>query len=304
MNFHSKKIYFFSFLLIILSTCKNDKVLPPSTEFIPQQLVELPTTLNEISGMIFRNDTSLFAHNDGGQGAWIYEINLEEKKINRNIKIHNTNNLDWEDMTEDEAYIYVAESGNNLGQRTDLKIYKISKTQLETLDSVAAEIIEFDYPDQVDFSPTTIHNFDCEAIISYDNELFLFSKNHLDQKTKLYSLSKNPGNYTANLVQEFESDGLITGATINEDQNVIVLLGYQKQVINQVENFDPFIWLLYDFEDDKIFDGKTKKLDIEIKTQMESICFGSNKDIYFSHESEIGGLPQFIYQVDIEPFLN
>ncbi|MFK8005752.1 MAG: hypothetical protein AB8H03_05245 [Saprospiraceae bacterium] len=304
MNFNSKTIFFFIFQFIIFSACKNDKTLPIPSEITPQQLVELPATLNEISGMIFQNETSLFAHNDGGQGAWIHEVNLEEKKINRSIKIYNTNNLDWEDMAQDEDYIYVADSGNNLGQRTDLKLYKISKIELEMFDSVAAEIIEFEYPDQINFSPTSDHNFDCEAVISFENELFLFSKNHLDQKTKLYSLSKNAGNHTANLLQEFESDGLITGATISKDNNVITLLGYHKEVINQVENFDPFIWLLYDFENDKIFDGKTKKLDIEIKTQMEAICFGKNKDIYFSHESETGGLPQFIYKIDIEPFLN
>ncbi len=304
MNFISKKTIFFIFLFIIFSSCKNDKTLPSVTEIAPQQLVEIPATLYEISGMIFRNDTSLFAHNDGGQGAWIHEVNLVDKKINRSIKIYNTNNFDWEDITEDQDYIYVADSGNNLGQRTDLKINKISKIELETLDSVAAEIIEFEYPDQEDFSSTTDHNFDCEAIISFENELFLFSKNHLDQKTKWYSLPKNAGNYTANLIQEYESDGLITGATISEDKNVIALLGYHKEEINQVENFDPFIWLLYDFQSDNIFDGKTKKLDIDIKTQMESICFGKNKDIYFSHESESGGLPQFIYTLNVEPFLN
>ena len=300
MNFISKKTPFFILLFIIFSACKNDKTLPPILEFTSQQLVEIPTTLNEISGMVFRNDTSLYAHNDGGQGAWIYEINLEEKKINRSIKIYNSSNLDWEDMTEDEDYIYVADSGNNFGQRTDLKMNKISKNELETFDSVAAEIIEFEYPDQEDFSTTTDHNFDCEAVINFENELFLFSKNHLDQKTKWYSLPKNEGSYTANLIQEFESDGLITGATISNDKNVIALLGYHK---NGGE-FEPFLWLLYDFQDGKIFDGKTKRLDIEIKTQMESICFGNNKDIYFSHESETGGLPQYIYTVDVEPFLN
>ncbi|MFK7772798.1 MAG: hypothetical protein AB8F94_11685 [Saprospiraceae bacterium] len=304
MNFISKKALFTIFIFIIFFSCRNDKTLPALLEFNQLQLVEVPTSLNEISGMVFRNDMSVFAHNDGGQGARIFEINLTEKKVNRNIKIYNAINFDWEDMAQDDEYIYVSDSGNNLGQRTDLKIYKISKNDLEIQDSVAAEIIEFEYPDQEIFSPTEVHNFDCEAIISFENELFLFSKNHLDQKTKLYSLSKNVGSHTANLLQEFNADGLITGATISEDNNVITLLGYHKEVVNQVEKFDPFIWLLYDFEENKIFEGKTKKLDIEIKTQMEAICFGNKKNLYFSHESETLGLPQFIYTVDLEPFLN
>jgi len=171
---------------------------------------------------------------------------------------------------------------------------------LETLDSVAAEIIEFEYPDQVDFLPSIAHNFDCETVINFENELLLFSKNRLDLKTKWYSLPKNAGNYPANLVQEFESDGLITGAAISGDKNVIALLGYHQ---NDGE-FEPFIWLLHEFSDGKIFDGKSKKLDLTFNAQFEAICFGKNKTLYFSHESETGNLPQFIYQIDIEPFLN
>ena len=300
MNSILKKSTFIISLFIIFSTCKNDKILPLVTEITPQKITEIPATLNEISGMIFRNDTSLFAHNDGGQGARIFEVNLEEKKINRNIKIYNAANVDWEDLAQDDEYIYAADSGNFLGQRDDLKIYKISKNELETQDSVAAEIIEFDYPDQEIFTPTEIHNFECEAVISFENELFLFSKNHLDLQTKWYSLPKNAGSYSANLIQKFESDGLITGAAISEDKNVISLLGYHK---NGGE-FEPFIWLLYDFPDGKIFDGKSKKLDFTFNAQFESICFGKNRNLYFSHESETGNLPQFIYQIDVEPFLN
>ncbi len=300
MNFILKKNQFLIFLFIIFVGCKNDKTLPPITEITPQKVTEIPSTLNEISGMIFRNDTSLLAHNDGGQGARIFEVNLDEKKINRNIKIYNATNVDWEDLAQDDEYIYASDSGNFLGQRDDLKIYKISKSELETKDSVAAEVIEFNYPDQGSFPPTEIHNYECEAIISFGNELFLFSKNHLDLKTKWYSLPKNAGNYSATLVQEFESDGLITGAAISEDKNVIALLGYHKTA----GDFEPFIWLLYDFSDGKIFEGKMKKLDFTLNAQFESICFGKNKNLYFSHESETGNLPQFIYQIDVEPFLN
>lgn len=300
MNPILKKIRFTVFLFFIFSNCKNDNTLPLVTEITPQKIIEIPSTLNEISGMIFQNDTSLLAHNDGGQGARIFEIDLEEKKINRNVKVYNATNLDWEDLARDDEYIYVSDSGNFLGQRDDLKIYKISKNELETQDSVAAEIIEFEYPDQGNFPPTEMHNFECEAVISYENELYLFSKNHLDLKTKLYSLPKSAGNYSATLIQEFESDGLITGATISEDKNVIALLGYHKNA----GDFEPFIWLLYDFPDGKIFDGKSKKLDITFNAQMESICFGKNRNLYFSHESETGNLPQFIYHFDVESFLN
>jgi len=99
----------------------------------------------------------------------------------------------------------------------------------------------------------------------------------LDLKTKWYSLPKNAGNYTANLVQELELDGLITGAAISGDKNVIALLGYHQ---NDGE-FEPFIWLLHEFSDGKIFDGKSKKLDLTFNAQFEAIFFGKIKPSIF-----------------------
>ena len=40
-------------------------------------------------------------------------------------KISSAKNKDWEDITRDDKYIYIADMGNNFNNRKDLKIYKI-----------------------------------------------------------------------------------------------------------------------------------------------------------------------------------
>jgi len=292
--------YFIFSIFILFFSCKKDKTLPPIPPTEPQKIVEVPNLLNEISGLIFQNDTTLFAHNDSGNEPYIYEVSLNEKRVNRAIKISNVVNLDWEDITQDQQYIYIADTGNNLGGRKNLKILKILKTDVFSLDSVQADSITFAYEDQTDFTLSNNHNFDCEAIISIDNQLFLFSKNRADFKTKIYSLPKIPGNYNAELIDEFDVEGLITGASINESKNVIVLLGYN----NDGTTFQPFIWFFYEFEGKDFFNGKKRKLELTFEGQLEAITFGKDDNLYFSSESESGNEVQFIYHININELLN
>ena len=298
LKLNSKHIIYLVFILFF--SCKKDKTPPPISQVDPQELVEIPGILNEISGLIFQTDTSLFAHNDSGNEPFIYELSLNEKRVNRSIKIFNMVNLDWEDIAQDQQYIYIADTGNNLGGRKNLKILKILKNEVLAQDSVEADSITFAYEDQTDFTLSNDHNFDCEAMINFENQLFLFSKNRVDFKTNIYSLPKAIGNYNAVLKGEFDVEGLITGATINESKDVIALLGYE----DNGTTFKPFIWLFYEFEGNDFFNGKKKKLELNFDGQMEAITFGKNDNLYFSLESESGNEVQFVYHIKIEEFLN
>jgi hypothetical protein len=98
-------------------------------------------TLDESSGLIFYNNT-IITHNDSGNQANLYEIDASTGTITRTVTITNATNVDWEDIAQDASYIYIADIGNNYGNRTDLKIYKISKVDYDDADdSAAAEII-------------------------------------------------------------------------------------------------------------------------------------------------------------------
>ena len=146
--------------------------------------------------------------------------------------------------------------GNNEnGNRTDLKIYRIKKSDVKKKTTITASVINYSYEDQTDFTATGSNHtdFDCEALIAYGDSLFLFSKDWVNNETRLYKLPKLPGTYTATKIGEFNVEGLITGAEIVADKKVIVLTGYNAVLA-------PFIYLLYDFTDNHFFDANKERL--------------------------------------------
>jgi len=284
--------------IVFLFACNRDKVELPRT-LVPLPLVQLPQEMLEISGMIYNNNHTIYAHNDSGNPSTIYEISLDEQKVLRTVDISNAENLDWEEIAEDNDFIYVGDFGNNLGARNNLVIYKINKNEVATQDSVVAQIISFYYPEQINFSPRDQHNFDCEAMVVFDDELFLFSKNRVDQQTQWYSLPKIGGEYAAELKGVFDTKGLITAGTISESEDVIALLGY----VDSMSVYQPFLWLFYEFEDNRIFEGKNKRLEIQLEEQLEAMSFQSDYQLIFAGEDETGTSSKWIHQVDVEDYL-
>lgn len=204
----------------------------------PYNIKDLVSNLAETSGLQLIQGR-LFSINDGGNTAEIQEISPSNGALIRTIKVTNAPNVDWEDLAASSTHLFIGDFGNNLGNRTDLKILKIPITALLTQTEVAAEALQFSYPDQSDFSGSNPnHNFDCEAMIFWENELHLFSKNRGDEQTKHYTLSTSSGNQVAVLGESFDSKGLVTGADVSPDGKNVVLLGYENNGISSRS----FIW--------------------------------------------------------------
>lgn len=191
-------------------------------------LNELNFPLVECSGLINING-HFIGHNDSGDDPILYEINTLTGSIIRQVNVNNATHIDWEDICHDGEYIYISDSGNNAGVRTDLKIHKVLIDDFfnTSNENIEAETIYFAYADQIDFSgDESNHNFDCEAIISIGDSLYLFSKNRGDFRSNIYPISKMPGNYLLEKTGSIESQGLITGATYVADSAKVVLTGY------------------------------------------------------------------------------
>ena len=208
-------------IILMFLACSQDQVELPQV-LIPEPVVHLPQEMLEISGMIYNNNHTIYAHNDSGNSPKIFELSLEEQKVLQTISISNAENIDWEDIADDDDFIYVGDFGNNLGARENLVIYIINKNEVATQDSVVAEIISFSYPEQIDFMPSNQHNFDCEAMLVFRDELFLFTKNRIDQKTHWYSLPKVAGEYPAQLRGDFDTRGFLTAATISDSKDCLL----------------------------------------------------------------------------------
>lgn len=264
------------------ATQNNGSCTYDPTFYNPVVFLNLPSQLGETSGLIFYSG-GLWLHNDSGGEPEIYKIDTVSGQIVQTISVNNATNIDWEDLSQDENYIYIGDFGNNSGNRQDLKIYRINKEDIPSSGNanINSEIIEFEYSDQCDFTLAfQNNNFDCEAIICYADSIYLFSKNWANSKTKLYALTKTPGNFIAKLRDSLNMEGLITGADINLIKNEITLSGYKNQV------WIPFIWLLFDYYDNDFFSGNKRRIDFPyiISSQTEGLAYANNKDVFISAE--------------------
>ena len=201
----------------------------------------LPVETDQSSGVVLLN-SNLVTHNDGAGDAELFELNSTTGALLSTTTISNATNVDWEDICADGQYIYIADFGNNLGDRTDLSIYlvPIQDFSLNTGGTVPVEdTIKFSYSDQVSFVPGSSHNFDAEALVPMDDSLYIFTKNRVDNFTNVYSVSKTPGTYSAPRVDRINAQGLITGGTYNLATDEIMLSGYTttEHFLLKVSNF-------------------------------------------------------------------
>ena len=259
------------------------------TNYSLNLVANLVDTLSENSGLVWAAG-KLYTFNDSGSGTKVYEVTANGTII-RTIHIANSTNVDWEAMTSDSTYFYIGDFGNNNGNRTDLCIYRLLKSEVtnNALDTVAAEKMNFSWADQLDFtSAYNANDFDCEAFYATEDSLFLFSKNWVDLKTKCYSL---PNYWTdtlnATLISQFDVDGLITDACKDTINDRIYLLGYKN---NGSNFYTSFIWCLWDHASNFIFSGNKRRIEIGnvlTVSQTEGITLSDNGTAYVSAEKVI-----------------
>ncbi|MBI3233968.1 MAG: hypothetical protein HYZ42_07985, partial [Bacteroidetes bacterium] len=180
-----------------------------ATTITPQLIYKLPTKLNETSGIVCINNR-IYTHNDAGNENYIYELNEDKDTIIHATKIVGLDSkTDFEDISADNKYLYICDAGNNKGNRKNLKIIKIALVDLQK-DSTVAEKIEFNYPDQKNFTKRDhAHNFDCEAMFCWNDTIHIFTKNWLNYYTKHYILSTKPGVYAAQFIDSFNVEMLV-----------------------------------------------------------------------------------------------
>lgn len=256
-------------------------------------IASLESKITESSGLLYING-KLFTHTDSGNEPAIYELDAYTGKVIRTTRLKNTKNKDWEDITKDEEYIYVGDFGNNQGARTDLKIQKFKIIDLlnSSLDTITADTISFHYSDQVDFTPSNFTtNFDAEAFVSMGDSLYIFTKNWGDFKTNIYSCPKEKGNYTLNKIGSANTLGMVTGATRNEELNLVVLCGYSftGAFLVKLSNVNPNPFQNMQAERFTISPAGS--------IQVEGICYAENNKYFLSSEASQGA-PALLHKIE------
>jgi hypothetical protein len=286
-------VYVFPIILFggVVLSCKAPSIVPIATLQEEQTQADTLTTvalnsstdrrIMETSGLI-EISNHLWTHNDSGGGKVLYQLD-DFGEISKEVTLDVPANIDWESLAADDTHFYVADIGNNLGKRENLRIFKGLKVDLLTKEFVSTETITFKYEDQETSYNGYNHNFDGEALISFQNHLYIFSKNWLDRKCKVYKLPKSAGDHVAKKIDEFDTMGLITGADIRKDQNEIALIGYRNNFVTR--EFFSFIIILTDWQNDSFFSGNVQHSPLTIERQTEAISYRESGEIWISSEN-------------------
>lgn len=244
----------------------------------------LPIRLNESSGLIYFR-SRLWSINDSGDGPYIYSFDSEGKRIQQVITISNAKNIDWEEITQDNQFIYVGDVGNNFGDRNTISVYKIVKDSIPQNDNAAleAKIINLHYKKEINKSPfRNWSELDCEALVCIDSSLIFFSKNWEGPYCNIYVAPNKPGDYEITPYRTMYLDGLVTAASYFPENKNLILLGYKDHI--------PFIFAFANFQVDDIKKKpKTKKKHFLklIGYQTEGIAFIDKNTAIFSSEYNI-----------------
>jgi len=229
------------------------------TNYAPTLIADLSGELAENSGLSFLNN-SIYNINDGGNSTIINELSLNGSLV-RNIQIDSAQNVDWEAITTSETEFFIGDFGNNSGTRTNLKIYRINKSDVLQNDTVSSNFIQFYYPDQTNFTPQPNKNiFDCEAFIFFQDSLHLFTKGWANLYTKHYIVPLNNSEPVAAILKDsLFVDGLITDASIDAQTGNLLLLGYKN---NGSNFYTSFVYLIFDYPNNQFFEGNKRRIEI------------------------------------------
>tara|TARA_B100000700_G_scaffold23847_2_gene23158 strand:- start:5058 stop:5918 length:861 start_codon:yes stop_codon:yes gene_type:complete len=242
--------------------------------------------IEEASGLVesVENSNSLWTHNDGGDGPFLYLISSFDAKILKKISLVGIKNEDWEDLAigpsilgDTSTYIYLGDIGDNKKNKTIKKIHFFREPKIKDFDN---ELIEINDIKTISFySEKKIENFETLMIDPNSKELFLIAKNK-KKKQNIYKIDTE--NIEIDEIQKAKKyltlnlknlKGEITGGEISRNG--------QKCLIKTYKNV--FLWERKKDEKWKnIWSQAPKILKYIPESQGEAICWSNDENAYFT----------------------
>lgn len=249
------------------------KIKRSQTFFVPEEV-------EETSGLFFFKG-ELVTQNDSGGGNTLYVLDTAGGEVKKRIPVVGALNRDWEALGMSEGKLYIGDFGNNNARRKDLCIYISDLSKFPdappTLDS-----IRFFYAEQSNFEKQKRnHDFDCEAMVVYNDTVYLYSKAWADGISKIRILPAKAGEYAAKEINRFDAGGLITDAAYHEEKRTLVLVGYNVET----PVMQPFIWIFENSHPSKISRDDGIKINLDpAYSQIEGVTFINDRRIAVTAE--------------------
>ena len=288
--FKSFKDYYF-LILLILFNCSTEQEKEEYESAVVLESIVLPKLINETSGLEILNEVFI-THNDSGGEPSLYFFNLNGEIIN-SVKLDEESfwqiyNIDWEDVAADEDYIFIADTGNNFGNRDNLNIIKV-----KTNDFSIDDKIDVAYKDQEKFIPRPKHKYDAEALFLIEDKIGMLSKDRSNLFTDLYLIDKESSSrQVLESKVTYDVNSLITGGDYNEELRLLALVSYNSKG-------SQYLILFEDFSLKNLAEKEFMKFKIPIEpAQIEAIKIIDNKTFWITTEDEGFGSP-FMYKIGI-----
>ena len=216
-------------LMALVQGCSSSVIADKRSPAVDAtQRFTLPHQVVETSGLAKTGDT-WWTINDSGDKPRLYAFSDKTGELIHKLRLRGVNNRDWEDLAQDQRYLYIADTGNNSGKRKDLSIHKVEHRALLEKKRVTPTTLQIRYADYDEQTRggRKAHNVDCEAIVIVHGKLWLFTKNRGDRHSRLYQADINARDLqTLAPVGEYPVEGLITAADYNAQTGELALLGY------------------------------------------------------------------------------
>ena len=284
-----KKFQLFFLILILIYSCDmNNKEIILSDAFDYGKIIGKieNNIIEEASGLVesVENSNSLWTHNDGGDGPFLYLISSFDAKILKKISLVGIKNEDWEDLAigpsilgDTSTYIYLGDIGDNKKNKTIKKIHFFREPKIKDFDN---ELIEINDIKTISFySEKKIENFETLMVDPNSKELFLIAKNK-KKKQNIYKIDTE--NIEIDEIQKAKKyltlnlknlKGEITGGEISRNG--------QKCLIKTYKNV--FLWERKKDEKWKnIWSQAPKILKYIPESQGEAICWSNDENAYFT----------------------
>ena len=163
-------------------------------EEAPRRIARIASPhMQEPSGLVKsrRLPGVFWTHNDSGDVPRIFALNANGRLFGE-FPVTGARNVDWEDIAiDDKGNLYVADFGNNFSSRRHLVVYRVPEpTSVDGSGTARVDqCYRFRYADQTGYPGLGRWNYDAEALFWMEDALWILTKHHMGNGTRLYRLA-------------------------------------------------------------------------------------------------------------------
>lgn len=229
----------------------------------------------------------LWTHNDSGDDAYIYALDLEGNNKGT-WRIANIENVDWEDIAayKDKAgkcFLYIGEIGDNKLRRREHMVYRVAEPPISDTTTLATrkkylaidtvETVRFVYPD---------FDQDAETLMvePRSGDVYVVTK-RVSGPAGVYRVRPNFGGSDVQRAEKMPEisvpaipNGFVTGGDISPDGKRMVICDYTQA----------YEWSLPDNETnfDEIWKQTPSNIDLGRRKGGESVCYSATGSSIFA----------------------